>query len=103
MSAIGGSCADSAGSVRALGASEVEVEELARWRSPESGRIYPARWRITVPGPGLDLRVEPLLADQEHRHSFLYWEGAVAITGEGPGGAFDRPRVCRTDGVLGKS
>jgi predicted secreted hydrolase len=57
------------------------ITALDHWRSPRSGAVYPARWRLLVPGEGLDLEVTPLLADQELNLSFRYWEGAVAVRG----------------------
>ncbi len=69
------------GSAAALAAAEVELEELETWRSPGGGRPYPSRWRLTLPARELRLEIEPLLADQEHRGSFRYWEGAVLAAG----------------------
>jgi predicted secreted hydrolase len=76
------------GSSRRLGAGEVQLSASAWWKSPNSGTRYPARWRLRIPGEGIDLEVVPRLADQEFLGSFKYWEGAVAITGKGssPGG-----------------
>lgn len=54
------------------------------WESPRGG-IYPARWRVRVPGEGLDLRVVPAFADQELDAAVRYWEGAVRITGSATG------------------
>ena len=59
----------------------LRIESAGEWRSPRSGASYPARWRLRVPGEGLDLDVRPLLADQELDVSFRYWEGAVEIAG----------------------
>jgi len=73
------------GTARRLTVDDFELEVLDRWRSPRGG-VYPARWRLRLPGEGLGLTVEPLLADQELDVSFRYWEGAVAAAGEGPGG-----------------
>lgn len=58
--------------------------EIDHWTSPASRTRYPSGWRLTQPGAGpaaCDLIVRPLLADQELRLSFRYWEGAVAATG----------------------
>ncbi len=58
--------------------------ETDNWTSPASRTRYPSGWRLTLPGAGpgaCDLTVRPLLADQELRLSFRYWEGAVAATG----------------------
>ncbi len=60
------------------------LEETAHWLSP-SGRRYPAGWRVRVPQAALDLRVRPLVADQEMRLLVQYWEGAVAVTGSHAG------------------
>jgi predicted secreted hydrolase len=69
------------GASRPLGLTDFQAESAGEWRSPRSGARYPARWRVRVPGEGLDLDVRPLLADQELDVSFRYWEGAVVITG----------------------
>jgi predicted secreted hydrolase len=54
------------------------------WTSPASHVRYPAGWHLTLPAAGpevFDLDVLPLLADQELRLSFRYWEGAVTARG----------------------
>jgi predicted secreted hydrolase len=66
-----------------LGPEDVQVEVEAEWTSPRSGVRYPAAWRVRVPSQGLDLRIEPLVADQEVRASFTYWEGAVRVAPAG--------------------
>ena len=61
-----------------LALSDVAIEVLDAWESPEGGR-YPARWRLKVK-PGLrNLEIRPVLADQEFRHDARYWEGAVDV------------------------
>jgi predicted secreted hydrolase len=65
-----------------LRADEFEIQVLDRWRSPHTGAIYPARWRIKIPAADLDLLLEPYLADQELNLSYAYWEGAVRIAGQ---------------------
>lgn len=67
------------GTTRPLRAGEVQLEVEQTWRSPRSGVRYPAGWRVRVPAAGVDLRVEPALADQELRLSVRYWEGAVRV------------------------
>ena len=61
------------------------LQVLDQWRSPESGATYPSGWRLRIPSEGIDLQVEPRLADQEMRLNFVYWEGAVAVSGESAG------------------
>jgi predicted secreted hydrolase len=77
----GGTLVDPDGGTRRLAASHLSLGVLARWTSPETGATYPARWRVRVPGEGLDLLVEPWVAGQEMRTSFVYWEGAVRVSG----------------------
>ncbi len=60
---------------------DVRLEVLDTWKSPRSGGVYPARWRLTVPSRQLQLTVTPLLADQELPVSFRYWEGANRLEG----------------------
>jgi predicted secreted hydrolase len=79
--ASSGTWVDPHGGTRRLGPDDVRIQVLERWRSPSTGAEYPARWRILVPSEGLDLAVEPRLADQEMRTSFTYWEGAVSLRG----------------------
>jgi predicted secreted hydrolase len=73
------------GTARRLEADDVRVETLAHWTSPHSGVRYPAGWRVSVPGEGLRLEVEPRAADQELRVGTRYWEGAVAVAGSSAG------------------
>jgi predicted secreted hydrolase len=83
--ASSGTLVETDGRTRRLAARDVELLVLDRWRSARSGADYPARWKIAVPALDLVLLVEPLLADQEMRTSFLYWEGAVAVEGAAGG------------------
>jgi predicted secreted hydrolase len=59
------------------------------WESPATGAVYPAEWRIVVPGHGIDVVVAPLLAAQEMdtraTTRIVYWEGAVEVRGSRPG------------------
>jgi predicted secreted hydrolase len=73
------------GSSRHLKLSDFSVTVLDRWKSPRSKGEYPSRWRIQVPPAGIDLAIDPLLADQElHTEGstrITYWEGAIAGRG----------------------
>jgi predicted secreted hydrolase len=88
----GGTLVAPDGRTRRLESGDVRIEVLRRWTSPETGAIYPSRWRLTLPAEGLDLVVEPWLEDQEMRTSFVYWEGAVRVSGAASRGADGRPR-----------
>ena len=69
------------GSTRLLNLNDVELTNLDYWTSPNSDAHYPAAWRFAIPSEEIDLHIVPLLADQELRVSFTYWEGAVQIEG----------------------
>lgn len=81
----GGTLVEADGTQVALNVDEVNVEVLQEWESPNTGAWYPAAWRIEIPGAGIVLEVEPYLADQEMKLSFIYWEGAVAVRGTSKG------------------
>jgi len=75
------------GSVRSFRRREIRLEPLAHWRSRLDGTAYPVRWRLVLPGGGLDLNIEPLLEGQELDLPTRAWSGAVKISGrsrEGP-------------------
>ena len=68
------------GDVVRLDSQSVSVDVLQYWRSAKGRRAeYPAAWRLTLAQPALSLTVEPLLAGQEHKGTFPYWEGAVQV------------------------
>ena len=69
------------GRSRALTNEDVEIDVLNRWTSPQGG-IYPASWRIRVPSLSIDIKVRPLLANQELLTNPRYWEGAVTVAGQ---------------------
>jgi predicted secreted hydrolase len=69
------------GTSRVLSSQDYQISVEDRWRSPHSRGEYPARWHIRVPSLGLDLQVQPQLADQELNVTVIYWEGSVAVSG----------------------
>jgi predicted secreted hydrolase len=73
------------GDVRRLLAADVVVTPLATWKSPASGALYPARWRVQVAPLELDLTVTPSMAAQEletpETTRVTYWEGSVDAAG----------------------
>lgn len=83
--ASSGSLIDRSGRVTPLARDAFSVVVAGDWRSPASGAVYPARWRVAVPGAALDLTIEPRLADQElvtrESTGVTYWEGAVNVRG----------------------
>jgi len=81
----GGTLVERDGRPRRLSRDDVSIQVLGRWTSPATGATYPARWRLAVRSEALDLRVEPRIEAQEMRTSFVYWEGAVRVTGTASG------------------
>jgi predicted secreted hydrolase len=84
--ASGGTWLAPDGAVRTLDSSAYRIEVRDHWTSPRGGR-YPSRWRVEVPSLGLELDVEPVLADQELDTQPRYWEGAVDVRGTRAGTA----------------
>jgi predicted secreted hydrolase len=81
----GGTLVAADGRTRRLSREDVGVEVRRRWRSPDTGADYPSSWRLVARGEGLDLLVDPWIPAQEMRTSFLYWEGAVGVSGTAGG------------------
>ncbi|HEX7062029.1 MAG TPA: lipocalin-like domain-containing protein [Woeseiaceae bacterium] len=63
-----------------LTADDVTLTARDSWESPRGGR-YPVTWTLAVPRLDLELRIDPVLRDQELATSVRYWEGAVDVTG----------------------
>ena len=95
---------DAAGRTRVFGPDAFTLAPAGFWTSPASGARYPTRMTLKVPGAGINLALEPMLADQELRMTVRYWEGAVRARGshEGEGyleltgyrsGSSPRPRT----------
>ncbi len=76
-----GTLIDASGDYRRLVMGDWTLETIDSWTSPGSGARYPAAWTLEVPADGLELEIRPLVADQELRHTFTYWEGAVEVAG----------------------
>ncbi len=55
------------------------------WKSPKTGTSYPVEWTIVLPDRSTELRVTPMIDDQElvttRSTGIAYWEGAVRISG----------------------
>jgi predicted secreted hydrolase len=79
--ASSGSSVGVVGEKRGLRWHDFELEVIDWWRSSESGTRYPSGWRIRVPAEKLDVRIRPVLREQELRLSVTYWEGAVDVEG----------------------
>ena len=73
------------GAARPLDVDDFSLEVVETWRSPIDGAEYPSVWRVRVPAEGVDLRVRPILRDQEMNVTVRYWEGAVDLLDVGSG------------------
>lgn len=50
-----------------------------------AGRRIPVRWRVRVPGKGLDVEVQAINDQAWMQTSFPYWEGPVVVSGSHAG------------------
>jgi predicted secreted hydrolase len=79
-----GTLVDPDGTARHLGADAFTVEATDAWTSPATGATYPARWRVRLPGEGLDIRLRPSVPQQEldtrATTGVVYWEGSQVVT-----------------------
>jgi predicted secreted hydrolase len=77
------------GSVQVLPGQSWSIDASGRWRSPRSGGVYPAGWRLRVPVAGIDVNVVPRFPDSELdgrvTTGVVYWEGPVAVSGSASG------------------
>jgi len=91
--ASSGTYVRSDGTTRHLSVHDIESMVLDTWKSPNSGAVYPARWRIRILSPAMDLYVSSNLADQEMRTrestGVNYWEGSVSVRGNKNGRRVD--------------
>ena len=76
-----GTFVDRQGHAMQLQDDQVGIQVQRYWDSPRGGR-YPAQWRLSIPSLQLQLRVTPVLADQELSTQPRYWEGAVSVKGD---------------------
>lgn len=81
-----GSFIEKDGSVTQLKAQDFEIEVLDKWQSPDTKKVYPSKWKIIIPKEEIELMVTPRFNNQELLHSFIYWEGAVKVSGDGLSG-----------------
>jgi predicted secreted hydrolase len=80
-----GTYVDPQGRAERLAAERFEVRATGSWESPRTGAKYPSGWRLTLPEKGLDVRITPVIADQEldtrETTGVTYWEGSVDVSG----------------------
>lgn len=77
-----GSLIERDGTVRYLPRHAFAIQATGTWTSPHSGGVYPSGWRVRVPSAGVDVRLTPVVLDQElagTAGNVSYWEGAVDV------------------------
>ena len=76
---------DSRGQSRSISSNEFVLTVKDTWKSPHSGAVYPAQWRLQIFPVSLDITITTNLADQEMRTlettGVIYWEGSVSAAG----------------------
>ena len=78
---VKGSLAWPDGTQQSVTGDDFTVTATDQWKSPRTGITYPSGWQITLPAENVTLNVKPLIPDQEMDVSFVYWEGAIDVTG----------------------
>jgi predicted secreted hydrolase len=80
-----GTWVDKEGRASHLRRPDFAIEVLDRWASSRTKGVYPSKWRLRVPGIGLEATVVPAFPDQEldtaKSTQVIYWEGAASATG----------------------
>jgi len=69
---------------------DMTLEPVATWRSKRTFYEYPIRWRLQVPGAGLDLSIDASFEDQELMTTIskpAFWEGRTEVRGHWGGRA----------------
>lgn len=73
------------GRVSLISENEVKLDPNTFWSSP-SGTRYPVAWTVNLPALGTELRLSPLVENQETDWSVRTWSGSVSVSGTGPRG-----------------
>ena len=74
------------GKSRRLSNEEFQIFPLSHWKSPSSGIVYPAKWKLQLPSLNQTFIVQPTVAEQElHTRGSTgvnYWEGRSEVRDE---------------------
>jgi predicted secreted hydrolase len=80
------------GTYRHLRGNEFSVKVLSHYRSEKTGAQYPSQWEIHIPSETVNLRIAPLIQDQEvialESTGNYYWEGTCRVEGSARGRAY---------------
>ncbi len=76
---------DPQGKVRTKDPRGLQLLPTGAWTSHRTGTTYPSGWILRVPDEALELRILPVLQDQEldtrQSTGVIYWEGEVTVKG----------------------
>jgi predicted secreted hydrolase len=75
------------GSTVDLAHEDFVIEAIDTWHSPQTDADYPMGWNIHIPSAELEFEITPYLRNQELDLTFIYWEGAVHVSGTHAGQA----------------
>ncbi len=93
------------GTVRHLDRDAFTVEVTGHWTSPATGAVYPAGWRVAIPGEGLSIDLTPTVAAQEldtrATTGVIYWEGSQVVRAERGGTALGGEAYVELTGYAG--
>jgi len=73
------------GTAQRLSQTEVSLDVLDTWTTPDGTHTYPIEWQLEIPSENIDLHVVPLFRNQELDVFVRYWEGAVRVEGSATG------------------
>jgi len=68
-----------------ISGNDVRLEPDTYWSNP-SGTRYPVGWTVRLPNLATELRLFPLVENQEAVRSVRAWSGSVSVSGTGPRG-----------------
>jgi predicted secreted hydrolase len=84
--AKGGSYITRSGKLKNLYGKDISIRSKRKWTSQKTGITYPSSWDIIVKDIGVDLKVSPVILDQEVTDMastpLCYWEGPCDIRGK---------------------
>jgi predicted secreted hydrolase len=74
------------GEFEPLSHEDFTIEPTGFWKSPHTQATYPSGWKVKAPKYGLDLKIDPVMSDQEidsrGTTMIVYWEGACEVVGK---------------------
>ncbi|MBN1993741.1 MAG: hypothetical protein JW953_13650 [Anaerolineae bacterium] len=73
------------GQAQTLSPNTVELTGQYHWESPQSKTEYPIEWSLAIPNQAINLKLKPLLVEQEVNGYLTYWQGVVVIQGSQEG------------------